>query len=545
MGTDLDWDNQALVTGLKVALDGTGATGGGGCAPASLNDICNGVPSTPVLSWNAVPGANFYLVYYAQDEDFTTTEIPSVPSTTNTMLQLRLSDSLAQLPESQVGSAYYWHVRPCLSGADCGPDPESHVTLSDTRAFRKASPPITGLSSSDPSSTEITFSWQDYYDTNRAVSYGGELGNQTAKTYRLQVDNDPSFSSPVDDRVVDQATVTAYDDLYPEGTYFWRVQARDVENQGLTWSQVQTFTKSSPAVAPSSPVGGVQVPGTTPFRWAAQAFAASYTVEAYRNNDLSFSTANRVFSATVKTTAYTPPSPIPAAGTPYVWRVRRNDVSGNPGPWSSPQSFFSSGVAPSLLSPKAAIWLKNAGALFEWTEVPGAASYALNIGGTKASKITTVATAFAPTAQATGKYTWNVTAYDGAGNPLATSATRQYKVDATPPQVKKLTPEVLKAKSVLKAVFSEKVKGISEKSIKLYRLKGSKRVLVKSKVKVLKKGKAASIDPKGSIRRGEYVLVFKHKKIKDLRGNLLVPIRDRAGAVTERTRSRCGSSVAP
>jgi hypothetical protein len=287
---------------------------------------------------------------------------------------------------------------------------------------------------------------------------------------------------------------------------------------------VQTFTKSSPAVVPSSPVGGAQVPGTTPFRWAAQPFAASYTVEAYKNNDLSFSVANRVFSATVKTTAYAPPSPIPAAGAPYVWRVRRNDVSNNPGPWSTPSTFFSTGVAPNLLAPKAGIWLKNAGALFEWTEVPGAATYALNINaGSKITKISTVATAYAPTAQASGKYSWTVTAYDGAGNPLATSATRQYKVDATPPKVVKVTPEELKPTSVIKAVFSEKVKGVSEKSMKLFKLKGKKKVLIKSKVTVLKKGKAAKLDPKGRLKPGDYLIVFYTNKIKDKHGNNLVP----------------------
>ena len=123
--------------------------------------------------------------------------------------------------------------------------------------------------------------------------------------------------------------------------------------------------------------------GTTPFRWAAQAFASTYTIEVYRNNDRTFSAANRVFTATVKTAAYTPTSPIPAAAQPYVWRVRKQDSSGNPGPWSASQSFLSSGVAPNLLLPKAGIWLKNAGALYEWTEVPGAATYKLNIAGTK------------------------------------------------------------------------------------------------------------------------------------------------------------------
>ena len=43
-------------------------------------------------------------------------------------------------------------------------------------------------------------------------------------------------------------------------------------------------------------------------------------------------------------------------------------------------------MAPNLLSPAAGIWLKNAGAFFEWTEVPGAATYKLNITGTRSAK---------------------------------------------------------------------------------------------------------------------------------------------------------------
>ena len=182
-------------------------------------------------------------------------------------------------------------------------------------------------------------------------------------------------------------------------------------------------------------------------------------------------------------------------------------------------------MAPNLLSPKAGIWLKNAGALFEWTEVPGAASYRLNIAGTKPSSTPTVATAFAPGAQGTGSYAWSVTAYDGAGNPLATSATRKYKVDATAPFIKKFAPilDNLKAKSTIKATFSEKVRGISGKSIKMYKAKGEKWVKIKVKIKSLKKGKVASIDPKGRLRPGDYQIRFSTKLIKDKRGNRLVP----------------------
>ena len=95
------WDNSALVTGLRIGLDGQAATGGGGCTPADLDDICDNVPSTPTLSWDPVPGAHAYVVYYAQDENFTTTEIPSAPVTYNTVFQLRSTTPRPNCPTAR------------------------------------------------------------------------------------------------------------------------------------------------------------------------------------------------------------------------------------------------------------------------------------------------------------------------------------------------------------------------------------------------------------------------------------------------------------
>ena len=71
--------------------------------------------------------------------------------------------------------------------------------------------------------------------------------NQSAKTYRIQVDNEPSFQAPLlDNQVVDQTTYTAFDRLYPEGTLYWRVQAMDEEDNGLTWSTTQALPRRAP-----------------------------------------------------------------------------------------------------------------------------------------------------------------------------------------------------------------------------------------------------------------------------------------------------------
>ncbi len=523
-------DLNTVVSGLKVAVNGGGITDPGkGCkdpvSDPNVAYICTGVPTTPVFSWDPVPGAMSYHVDVAQDVNFTTSEMPDGIDTDFPMMALEWEDERATLPESQAGSAYYWHVTACGTNG-CTQSPVSRFPpLPGSEAFRKASPAITGLQSSDPNASEITFSWQDYYDTNVGTVWNGETGSQTARQYRIQVDNEPSFATPVDTKVVDQATYTAYDKLYPDGTYWWRVQAVDPESFGLTWSPVQTFTKTSPPVVPSSPVGGASVSGTTPFRWAAQAFAGSYAVEVYKNNDLSFSAANKVFSATVKTAAVAPTTPIPAAASAYVWRVRRIDTDGNPGPWSTPATFYSTGVAPNLLAPKAGVWVKFTAGLFEWTEVPGAATYQVNLYGDHPTKASTVATAWAPTSLASGKYTWNVTALDAAGNALATSATRAFKVDASLPELVSLNGQVVNkgTKVDIRGKFSEKVKGVSASSIKLYKA-GSKKE-IKAKVTLGKDKKSFRMVTKGSrhFKIGEKYDITFSAKIRDFQGNKMIP----------------------
>jgi hypothetical protein len=520
------WDPSALVTGLKIGIDGTGATTDGqGCTGTSPDDVCAGVPSTPVLSWDPVPGANFYYVYYGQDGNFTTTEIPAIPKTANTIFQLNTSNSKSALPDSQAGTAYYWHVMPCMDNAHCGPNPVSSANvLPDTRSFRKASPAVVGLSNTNPNSSEITFSWTDYYNTNVGTAWNGEDSNQTAKQYRIEVDNDESFGSPIDTQLVDQATYTEWSKLYPDGQYWWRVQAIDDQGQGLTWSAPQTFTKVSPKVSLTSPVGSAHVSGTTPFRWGAAPFAGSYNIEVYKNDDLAFSPGNRVVTATVKTTAYVPTTPLPASSSAYVWRVRRLDGSNNPGPWSTTGRFFSNGATASLVRPATGVWVPAYRSLFEWTEVPGAATYQVVFTGDSRATYTTPATAYAPLSRlGDGSYQWHVVALDPAGKVLGSSATRSFRVDGTPPKVVSVTPNPLKPKSTIKVVFSERVHGISKKSLQLYLKVHHKKVRIKGVVATAKKGKVATFNPRGRLKPGNYLVLFVSSRIKDRAGNTLAP----------------------
>jgi hypothetical protein len=527
------FDSTAEVTGMKVAVNGLGA----GCRALE----CSHLPSTPVFSWDPAPGATRYEVYIGDNAKFTTSILaPSdVPlDTTNTMLTLEArvpsgqgGDKVSTLPDSQAGQPHHWYVRACSASA-CGPLPISSPDQLETHSFEKTSPRVTGLRASSGEGTEITFEWDDYLSSNLAAKWNTDLeaGNQSGKRYRIQVDSEPSFQSPLlDDQVVDQTTYTASDRLYPEGTLYWRVQATDAEDNGLTWSAdpgpVQSqVIKSSPDVPLTSPADGARVSGAAAFRWAPQAYASSYTVEVYRNNDRSFSAANRLFSATVKTPAYAWTQPIPADASPYVWRVRRTDADGNLGPWSTAFAFTSLGAAPALTSPATGSWQPTAGTLFTWTDVPGAASYSLSAtsaSGSRLASISTPGNAYATTkAIATGTYSWSVTALDAGGKTLGTSPAGSFRVDGTAPTVKSMKPAgSAKPSSVFVVKFSEKVKGLSKKTVRLYQ-KGKKKPL---KAKVVTKGTKATLKPKGKLKKGRtYLVKLTTTRIKDEAGNALV-----------------------
>ena len=55
------------MTGLKISVTGSGLDDGDYCDA----DLCDGTPTTPVLSWDPQPGITSYQVLVALDENFT------------------------------------------------------------------------------------------------------------------------------------------------------------------------------------------------------------------------------------------------------------------------------------------------------------------------------------------------------------------------------------------------------------------------------------------------------------------------------------------
>ena len=331
------------ISGHRLALTGSSLDAGAACT-ATLSDggaLCDGVPATPVLDWEPIPYASEYRVHVSRDADFTTGQLDTTPPrTTNTRWAPTFTYPFKALQESQAQTPYYWFIQACKSATKCGPGPNS--TVSPARhAFRKTSPQLQ-LSSPAPDAvidaTEVTFEWEDYFTTNRATTYAAtdEQSYQSARSYQVQVDDDPAFSSPLDDVTVDQTTYTSTDQLYPEGPLWWRVQPIDANGNALGWSGVRAFEKESPAPNLTSPVVvGGEVPvvtGAVPFRWDALPFAGGYDVQVAANADRNFSSTNLKVNTVAKRSAFTTGSTVfpmvqtlQAADSSYVWRVRRVD----------------------------------------------------------------------------------------------------------------------------------------------------------------------------------------------------------------------------
>ncbi len=216
------------------------------------------------------------------------------------------------------------------------------------------------------------------------------------------------------------------------------MQAYDGSQNPLNWSKVGRFDKRSPAPSQTLPADGSNVSGSTTFSWQSLAFAKTYNLEVYKNNDTVPNTANRVISATgLKQVAYTPTAPLPPTEASYRWRVQRVDASGRLGAWSDLRAFRVTAPLPVLEAPSDATTVEPRGALFEWADATTAAEVSkyrwTAVKGTTRLTQDTPARAYAPVARlADGTWTWTVSALDASGKELATSSPRTFVVSGIP-----------------------------------------------------------------------------------------------------------------
>jgi hypothetical protein len=196
--------------------------------------------ATPVFTWKPVRGAAAYYVVVARDPDFT--NVVDTTLTTHTVHAPRYR--VNPLTYADEASSYFWAVVPTSSpnGNGIQGTPQSNH---GQPFFKQSVAPVgTGPEMLDG---HPLFRWTPA---------------EGARSYRLQVARDPSFGSLVED-VTTNATAYAALETHPvDAQLFWRVRATDETGIGLSWSAVQTYTRSLPvpALDAGNPLGGTVIP---------------------------------------------------------------------------------------------------------------------------------------------------------------------------------------------------------------------------------------------------------------------------------------------
>ncbi|HEY3437972.1 MAG TPA: Ig-like domain repeat protein, partial [Actinotalea sp.] len=413
----------------------------------------------PEMRWNPAVDGYEYIVHIALDPNFTnvirtyTTQFPA------------LSPREA-LPDNQAGQSYYWYVQVCKAPHSCGPLPQQayEAGAQNISSFRKTSPApvLTAPAGGATVTGQVAFAWQDYFLT--------DSGAPGAKSYKIEVATDPTFTTIIDTATVDQPYYAPWSKAYADTVYYWRVQAIDGSGQALTRSDngqgALSFQKVSgqPASLTSTVASGLPT-----LSWAPLTQAGSYTVDLYRGTDGTYPLANRVQTAsTTYYAAYTPDKAL-APGT-YSWRVAKNDVDGNPGSWAgdgggsafSGDTFTIGSPALNLVAPADAATLTSSDTLFTWDGLVGAASYRFQTSTTDAftstfeSQKTVGTTWVSPKYYVDGTtYRWRVQALDSSDNVISTSAFRTFtKNEVTVALTSSANPSKSRQSLVLSAAVS-------------------------------------------------------------------------------------------
>jgi hypothetical protein len=263
--------------------DGTGATftftdypAGSACSPSCntnylghddyvlpqrLEDDSIAQTANPLFMWNPIAGAQSYWVIVAKDPSFT--NIIDYVLTRFPAYAVRQGTGTRTYPDET--TAFYWVVLPSTSanGYPAGTNP-----LLGARAdFLKqtVAPTLLGPDNDATFSLPPTFSW---------TSVKG------AKKYHLQVATEPTFAdiTKLDDITTALTEYTAQKTYAASKTLYWRVQAQDENDNGLTWSEIRTFEidLEQPTLDPATPtLGDASLPV---LRWFPVPGAVSYTL---------------------------------------------------------------------------------------------------------------------------------------------------------------------------------------------------------------------------------------------------------------------------
>ena len=264
---------------------------------------------TPAFLWERVEGASGYTIQIDNDANFSSPLVSQAVDGTSYTPQETFA-SAALIP----GTQYYWRLAMRRSSSVIG-------QWTPTMAFQKASVSPTLITPTEQMTVtgQPTFAWN-------AILTPPETPRLAAPLYNLQVDDDPTFGSPL---INIKTAATAYTPTkgqsLTDGIWYWRVALTDANDKNGPFSAPRQFGKqySLPALLAPQPGGTV---GSVPsFGWTPLENAAYYEVT-YANNP-AFTGATK---ATTVSSTHTPVKNL-ATGR-YYWYVQMFDQDKKGGP---------------------------------------------------------------------------------------------------------------------------------------------------------------------------------------------------------------------
>ncbi|MDI6792661.1 MAG: Ig-like domain-containing protein [bacterium] len=411
--------------------------------PASLGNPTLTNDSTPSLDWNDADtigeaGALSYRLEIDDATDFLTPVLTGTVDVSNYTLTVALSDGL-----------YYWRV------------------ISIDAAGNESAGSIFQMLSIDtlPPDEPPALIWPPQHeetvtnDNTPTLQWRAVTG---ATEYGLQVDNNPDYSSPVIN-ITRPGGTTSYTVTEPlaDGTYYWRMRAKDGAGNWTGWIQVNaspgsftidTIAPDAPALI--SPNNYSRIKDQTPFfDWSDVTDNDNVCDTIYYiiqvDSGPTFG-SSIMFSNDPADTPYYYPNFFAGSGCiftflgegTYYWRIAARDEADNTSAWSEAWQFvldISPPSAPSLVSPDDNSYLSNNKPAFDWSDVTGAtytiqvddnrdfSSPELNVSGLSLSSYTP------QTPLSDGRYYWRVKAHEPATNQTAWSTeTFELVIDTVP-----------------------------------------------------------------------------------------------------------------
>jgi hypothetical protein len=370
--------------------------------PERLADNPTAVTSNPLFIWNPVEGKQSYWVIVAKDASFT--NIIDYAFTRFPAYAVRTGSQARTYPDET--TSFYWVVLP---SSDIDGNPAANIPANGAYAdFKKQTiaPTLLGPDNDVTFSLPPTFSWSSV---------------EGARKYHLQVATEPTFASStkLDDITTALTEYTSQKTYVASKTLYWRVQAQDENDNGLTWSETRTFEidLEQPTLDPATPtLGDASLPV---LRWFPVPGAVSYSMRIHEPND---STPNTYTGFPSTAASF---EKITGTGL-FTWEIRADfpKLTGGttPGPWSNDADYTHT-----IKEPTGPVSSAGANRLvLSWDAKTGTKAYKVQISkredfNPSVETKTTDNPDWAPTLtnsnySSGGDFWWRVAAIDGDGN---------------------------------------------------------------------------------------------------------------------------------